>query len=234
MTVNLTVDWLQVSGGYQINPDLVDLAIAAVPEIEARLVSPAPTRAADILALRGVVELVEQKLTDAQRDRMKALMVSDLNQGIEALDKMRSEEGQRLSSVLTDQLDQIAKLSGLAKSNSACQPQAIRSRLQNQISEILDGLGNFPEDRMAQEVALLVTKADIREEIDRLIAHEQAARSYLVANGAIGRKLDFLCQEFNREANTLCSKSSDVSLTQIGLDLKTYVERFREQIQNIE
>ena len=92
----------------------------------------------------------------------------------------------------------------------------------------------FPEDRMAQEIALLVTKVDIREEIDRLVSHEAAARDYLKSDGAVGRNLDFLCQELNREANTLCSKSTDIELTKIGLDLKSFIERFREQIQNIE
>ncbi|NQV98078.1 MAG: YicC family protein [Rhodospirillales bacterium] len=234
VTANLTLDWQQSGGGFRVNQDILDLAITAIPQIEAKIPHAAPSRASDILGLRGVIEAVEQEITDAQRDEVSTQVLACFGQALESLDAMRRQEGERLSSVLAAQLDQIKALSAAAKTNAASQPEAIRERLQNQIREILNGSADIAEERMAQEVALLVTKADIREEIDRLVAHEQAARSYLGADGSVGRKLDFLCQEFNREANTLCSKATDVALTNIGLDLKTYIERFREQIQNIE
>ena len=234
LTVNLTVEWQKSSGGYQINRDIVELAIAAIPDIEGRLSTPTPSSAAEILALRGVIELVDQEITESDHKHITGLILDDVDNAISSLDEMRKDEGGRLAIVLSDQLDQIALLSSQAKENAASQPKSIRMRLETQIEEILGGTTNLPDERMAQEVALLVTKADIREEIDRLVAHEQAARGYLNAMGGVGRKLDFLCQEFNREANTLCSKSPDVELTKIGLDLKTQIERFREQIQNIE
>lgn len=234
VTIGLTLDWLQSSGGVQVNSDVVDLILSVLPGIEARMPNAGPSSAADVLALRGVIEAVEQDVTEQQRaDLIKALL-ADLEQAVSSLDKMRANEGERLSVVLTEQLAEIANLAQQAKANAASRPEAIRDRMQSQLNDILGESSELTEDRMAQEVALLVTKADIREEIDRLIAHEQAAKGYLNGGGAVGRKLDFLCQEFNREANTLCSKSTDVGLTQIGLDLKSFIERFREQIQNIE
>ncbi len=114
------------------------------------------------------------------------------------------------------------------------QPDAIRERLKTQVEALLEDVPAIPEERLAQEAALLMSKADVREELDRLKAHRDAARDLMNGNGAVGRKLDFLCQEFNREANTLCSKSQDTDLTRIGLDLKAVIEQLREQVQNIE
>ncbi len=234
VTVGLTVDWQKTTGGVQINNDVLNVVLAALPEIEGRLPNAAPSCAADVMALRGVLEPVEQDVTEEQRMVLVKALLADFDRAVKALDEMRKNEGERLSVVLAEQLAQIADLAEMAKSNAASRPQAIRERLQMQLNEILGDASELTEERMAQEVAVLVTKADIREEIDRLVAHEAAARGYLKDSGAVGRKLDFLCQEFNREANTLCSKSTDVGLTQIGLDLKSFIERFREQIQNIE
>ena len=117
---------------------------------------------------------------------------------------------------------------------SATQPEALQRRLTKRLADLLDGETRVAEDRLTQEVALLVAKADVREELDRLAAHVEEARALIKDGSPVGRKLDFLCQEFNREANTLCSKSSDLELTRVGLDLKAAVERLREQIQNIE
>lgn len=234
VTVNLALDWQKSAGGFQVNQDILDLAMSSIPMIEAKLPNAGPTSAADILALRGVIEAVEEEITDDDKNQIKALVLTDFDEAVNSLDHMRGQEGVRLCAVLTDQLDEISDLTGAAKACAASQPDAIRERLEGQIKDTLNGNSEIHEDRIVQEVALLVTKADIREEIDRLVAHEQAARRYMATGGPVGRKLDFLCQEFNREANTLCSKSSDVALTQIGLDLKTYIERFREQIQNIE
>jgi len=210
------------------------LVISSIPELEARIPNPSPTSAADVLAVRGVIETFEQEVTDQNETEIQNLILADFDQAIEALKEMRAEEGDRLTNVLAEQLDAISDLTARAKQNASTQPEAIQTRLQTQLRDALNGITEISEDRMAQEIALLVTKADIREEIDRLISHEQAAQDYLKSHESVGRKLDFLCQEFNREANTLCSKSSDVGLTKIGLDLKSYIERFREQIQNIE
>jgi len=132
------------------------------------------------------------------------------------------------------QLNEIERLRAAAAGSGAAQPEALKARLRAQIALLLEAAPALSEERLAQEAALLITKADVREELDRLAAHTEAARDLLATGGAVGRKLDFLCQEFNREANTLCSKAVDVELTRIGLDLKAAIEQLREQVQNVE
>ncbi|MBF0247886.1 MAG: DUF1732 domain-containing protein, partial [Alphaproteobacteria bacterium] len=143
-------------------------------------------------------------------------------------------EGARLGGVLHDQLADIESLSEEAAGLAAMQPDAIRKRLSDQVAALVADVSAIDPNRLAQEAALLMTKADVREELDRLTAHIAAARELLGEGGPVGRRLDFLCQEFNREANTLCSKSSDTDLTRVGLALKAVIEQFREQVQNIE
>jgi uncharacterized protein (TIGR00255 family) len=147
---------------------------------------------------------------------------------------MRLEEGARLQEVLSARLAEIAALVKQAEASAAMQPAAIKGRLDGLIAALLDAVPALPEERLAHEAALIIAKADIREELDRLAAHLGAARELIAEGGAIGRRLDFLCQEFNREANTLCSKSADLELTRIGLALKAGIEQLREQVQNIE
>jgi uncharacterized protein (TIGR00255 family) len=147
--------------------------------------------------------------------------------------RARSGEGAKLALLLSAQVDEIARLVAEAETLAAVQPDALRHRLTSQIQDLLAGAG-LPEDRLAQEVALLATRADVREELDRLKAHVQDARALLKSGTAVGRKLDFLSQEFNREANTLCSKSADIALTRVGLALKAVIDQFREQAQNVE
>lgn len=234
ITANLNLEWQTADSAFQINTKVLDLILDTIPEIENRLSQPAPVSAAGVLSLRGVIEVSEQNVSDSERAEIKAQVLRDMKAAVVALDEMRIQEGARLLPVLDGQVRDIADLTAKAVSNPSVTPGAIRARLQAQIDEILGGETELPQERLMQEVAVLVTKADIREELDRLKAHEAAASEFLKTGGPIGRKLDFLCQEFNREANTLCSKSSDVDLTQIGLDMKTHIERFREQIQNIE
>ena len=143
-------------------------------------------------------------------------------------------EGARLSPTLTDHLDRIAGLVVDAAQSAAAQPAAIRERLKTNVQALLDVSPALPEERLAQEAAILATKTDVREELDRLSAHVHQARALLNGGGVVGRRLDFLCQEFNREANTLCSKSAEMVLTQTGLELKAVIDQFREQVQNIE
>src|SRR3546814_54169 len=147
---------------------------------------------------------------------------------------MRAAEGARLLAMARGHIDEIERLAEAARGCAATQPQALRQRLTEQLALLLEESAGVSEDRLAQELAMLAGKADVREELDRLAAHVEAARELLDQGGAVGRKLDFLCQEFNREANTLCSKSVDVELTRIGLDLKSSIEQLREQVQNIE
>jgi len=234
VTVTLTVDWNKTSKAFQVNQNMLDLVISSLPKIETLIPNLGPISATDVLALRGVIEEFEQEITNKQKVDIQKIILADFDQAIQALQHMRVEEGLRLTNVLTEQLGVISDLTNRAKNNASSQQQAVQGRLQNQMQCLLGKAAEFSEDRMAHEIALLVTKADIREEIDRLISHEAAAYDYLNCDGAVGRNLDFLCQELNREVNTLCSKSTDFELTKIGLDLKSFIERFREQIQNIE
>jgi uncharacterized protein (TIGR00255 family) len=154
-----------------------------------------------------------------------------------ALDRLlaaRGEEGARLEAVLRGQLAELAELVAAASACAAAQPEALRARLQQSLAALGDLVPGMPQDRVAQELALLVSRGDIREELDRLRAHIAQAGELLAKGEGIGRQLDFLCQELNREANTLCSKSADIELTRIGLSLKVAVEQFREQVQNLE
>lgn len=182
-----------------------------------------------LLGLRGVVE-VEDETTDTEA------LTRDLTEGagrlVADLVAARRAEGRQLEQVVTAQVDRIAALTQAAEDNPARQPQAVRARLEAAIAA-LGGSGLDP-DRLHQEAMLLAGKADVREELDRLRAHVASARELLAAGGAVGRRLDFLAQEFGREANTLGAKANDISLSRIGLDLKAVVEQFREQVQNIE
>lgn len=193
-----------------------------------------PPSADGLLALRGVLEPVDAVEPEDVREAREAAMLESLGSAIDALAIMRTAEGARLAEVLTAQLDEIGRLIEAAEGAAAVRPDAIRARLRSLLDLLLENAPGLPEERLAQEAALLVAKGDIREELDRLKAHVGAAREMIAGGGAVGRRLDFLCQEFNREANTLCSKSSDVALTRTGLALKAVIEQFREQIQNIE
>lgn len=232
--VNLTSSRIQTANSFQINQQALNGMIALVPEVEGKFGSLAPPTVTDLLNLRGVLEPVEDHLSDDEKTALNEDVLEDFNRAITLLAEMRADEGARLAKVLNEQLDTIDRLCRDAAKLAAAQPDALKKRLHEQLIEILDSVPTLSEERLAQEVALLVTKADIREELDRLKSHEEASRALLMSGGAVGRKLDFLCQELNREANTLCSKSSDVELTRVGLDLKAVIEQFREQIQNIE
>ncbi|MEJ0044609.1 MAG: DUF1732 domain-containing protein [Rhizomicrobium sp.] len=170
---------------------------------------------------------------ERERGLRDAAILETLATALDALARARATEGHKLATVLTGQIDEIARLTGEARALAAAQPAALRDKLAAQVKDMLAG-GTLSDDRLAQEVALLAVKADIREELDRLCAHVQEARALMASGEAVGRKIDFLAQEFNREANTLCSKSSDIALTRLGLALKAVIDQFREQAQNVE
>ena len=207
---------------------LVGLMNELAGEIEA-----APPRIDGLLALRGVVETVEDEPDAVLEERRQAVLASWAN-ALEKLADARAEEGARLATVLRIQLADMTRRVEEAAACAAAQPAAIRERLQTMLVNLADLVPGMPEERVAQEMALLVARSDIREEIERLRAHLEQAADLLQQEEAVGRRLDFLCQELNREANTLCSKSADIELTRIGLSLKAAVEQFREQVQNIE
>jgi uncharacterized protein (TIGR00255 family) len=207
---------------------LVTLINQLSGEIEA-----APPRLDGLLALRGVVETVENEDETVIEARGQAVLAG-WSAALDRLADARTEEGARIAALLGSQLDEMAALVTAAADCAAAQPAAIRERLRTVLASLADLMPSMPEERMAQEVTLLATRSDIREEIERLRAHLEQAGELLQQGGAVGRRLDFLCQELNREANTLCSKSADIELTRIGLSLKAVVEQFREQVQNIE
>ena len=193
-----------------------------------------PPRVDGLLNIRGVVDVVEEEVSAAEPERRNAAILANLDEALEALRAARREEGARLAGVLEQQLEEVAALAAAAGACEANRPERLRARLEALLAEVLDSTPPLSEERLAQEVALLLVKADVREEIDRLQAHVAAARALLAESGPAGRRLDFLCQEFNREGNTLCAKAAEAELTRIGLDLKAVIERFREQVQNIE
>jgi len=207
---------------------LVALMNELAGEIEA-----APPRIDGLLALRGVVETVEDETDAMLEERRQAVLVS-WETALDKLHRARAEEGARLSAVLQCHLADMTALVEAAAACAAAQPEAIRDRLQAMLANVADLAPGVPEERVAQEMALLVVRSDIREEIERLRAHFDQTAGLLRQDEAVGRRLDFLCQELNREANTLCSKSADIELTRIGLSLKAAIEQFREQVQNIE
>jgi uncharacterized protein (TIGR00255 family) len=218
----------------RINRELLDQVIALADEVRQRLKTEAP-RPDGLLAVRGVVELVEEEdLSEEKREARIQQMSVDFTKALAALAQTRREEGARLAAIVAQQLNDIERFCTAATASAAAQPAGLQARLKQQLDMLLGTSPALPEERLAQELALLITKADVREELDRLGVHIAAARKLLKDGGAVGRKFDFLCQEFNREANTLCSKSTDSELTAIGLDLKASIDQLREQVQNIE
>ena len=193
-----------------------------------------PLRAEALLALRGVLDVVSREDDpDKLAARDRAMIVS-LDAAMADLSAMRRREGGKLAQIVSSHIDRIESLTIAARDNPARSPETIRQRLADQLARLLEANSSFDLDRLHQEAVLLATRADIAEEIDRLLAHVEAARRFLTASEPVGRQLDFLAQEFNREANTLCSKSTDRGLTAIGLELKTAIDQMREQVQNIE
>jgi uncharacterized protein (TIGR00255 family) len=197
-------------------------------------VEAAPPSLDGILSLKGVIEVGEAEENEEERRAAEAAIVQGFGQAVESLVGMRHVEGQVLGKLLAARLAEIATLSANAEAAPGRKPEAIKARLAEQVASLLEGSQRFDADRLHQEAILLATKADIREELDRLVAHIANARQLIRGGGAVGRRLDFLAQEFNREANTLCSKSNAVELTAIGLDLKAAIDQLREQVQNIE
>jgi uncharacterized protein (TIGR00255 family) len=219
--------------GLRVDPVALAAAVKIAKEI-ALETGLAPARVDGLLALKGVlVQDDGQTLDDQERAYRDAAVLETLALALDALAKARGTEGGKLGAVLHAQITEISRLTEEATRLAATQPAAIREKLTAQLKEAVTS-GNLTEDRLAQEVALIALRADVREELDRLHAHVQEARTLLDSGDAVGRKLDFLAQEFNREANTLCSKSSDIQLTRVGLALKATIDQFREQSQNVE
>jgi uncharacterized protein (TIGR00255 family) len=187
-----------------------------------------------LLSMRGVVEAVEGEESEEAQAALHHALIASLAQALEQLVGARTSEGERLQTVIEKQLDTIGGLVERATGASARQPEIIGARLAEQVVRLTEASASLDPDRLHQEALLLAAKADIQEELDRLRAHLAAARELVASNQPVGRKFEFLAQEFNREANTLCSKAADVEISRTGLELKTVIDQLREQVQNIE
>lgn len=216
-----------------VNHEALDQVIRLAADLATRVDAEKP-RIDGLLSIRGVIETTEPQDSEEEREALDEAIRKSFGDALAALQKARAEEGARLADVVDAHIDEIETLTRQAVAHASTQPAALEARLREQIKSLFEEEARLSEERIAQEVALLLVKADVREELDRLTAHIGAARELMAAREPVGRRLDFLCQEFNREANTLCSKASDIELTRIGLDLKACIERLREQIQNIE
>jgi uncharacterized protein (TIGR00255 family) len=194
----------------------------------------APATADGLLALRGVLDVPDTIETEEQRNALDAAIASALDQALAGLEQARRTEGEALGALLSGQLDAIETLTLRAEADPSREPAAIRERIAEPVRHLMDASATLDESRLHMEAAFLATKADIREEIDRLMTLVAWGRALLAAGGAFGRKLVFLAQEFNRESNTLCSKSNAAAVTATGLELKAVVDQFREQVQNLE
>lgn len=230
---NLTARRAEDEGNVRVNRDALDRLLAALEGVPlpANL---GPATLDGLLAVRGVIEVVEPEDNEAQRAALEKSVLDDLEKALVALVASRREEGAALAGVLGDRLARIGTLAAQADALPARQPEAVRERLAQQLMRLMETAEGLDPVRLHQEAVLLAVKADIREELDRLKAHVASARKLLADGGPIGRRLDFLSQELGRETNTLCAKSNDATLTAIGLDLKIEVEQLREQVQNIE
>jgi uncharacterized protein (TIGR00255 family) len=217
----------------KINEQVLDEVVRAMERIGGRLQVQPPTLDG-ILSIRGVVDVAEAEPDAAARAALDEAILAGLDTALTGLLAMRMREGTAIGNVLSLRVAEIERLVGIAEASPARSPETIRERLAEQIALLLDAAPALDPDRLHQEAVLLAAKADIREEIDRLNAHVAAARALLADGGPVGRRLDFLAQEFNREVNTLCAKSNDRALTATGLEMKAVVDQVREQIQNLE
>ena len=230
----LTVTAEEGARGFRVDAAVLADAVRIAKQLAKETGLP-PARVDGLLGLRGVVVQEDNvQLDDEARLARASAILQSLADAFERLAAARASEGAKLETALNEQIDEIEALTNEARALAADQPELFRERVLAQLNRLLGPGTNIPEERLAQEVAMLATKTDLREELDRLAAHCQEARTLLAGAGPTGRKLDFLAQEFNREANTLCAKSSDIALTRVGLALKAVIDQFREQIQNVE
>ncbi|MCA1438991.1 YicC family protein [Ensifer sp. IC4062] len=229
---------LNVSGGEAAVEAVVNQgALSAVLRLREQLgdlVDPAPLKYDTLLSIRGIVDFREPEESESERAARDADILSGLALALEDLRSMREEEGAALGQILLAHVDRIEQLTAGVENDPSRSPSAIAERLAQQVALIMEGASSLDRERLHAEVALLATKADLREEIDRLGSHVAAARDLLAKGGPVGRKLDFLAQEFNRESNTICSKSNAAAVSTAGIELKVVIDQFREQVQNLE
>ena len=230
---NLTVERKGVTATVKVNEGVLNAVLATLQNLQSKVEAAAP-RLDGILALKGVIEVAEEDEREEDRRAAEAAILEGFERALAGLLAMRREEGAAIGRVLAARLAEIATFTARADAAPGRKPDAIKARLAEQVSTLLAASERFDSDRLHQEAIMLASKSDIREELDRLVSHVAQARKLLAEGGPVGRRLDFLAQELNRESNTLTAKANDIELTNIGLELKSVVEQFREQVQNLE
>ncbi|MCE8005680.1 YicC/YloC family endoribonuclease [Aestuariivita sp.] len=235
VTLSLRVTREETGADLVLNRATLKAVLGALAQVEgaaqAHGVALAPSRGSDLLALRGVLEA---GTSDDDTTGLARTLLAEAQDLIAAFVAMRADEGRALDAILRGQIDRIAALADEAAALAKARKDDMAASLAANLARVMDNTDGADPQRVAQELAMIAVKADITEEIDRLRAHVTAARALLEDEGAVGRKLDFLMQEFNREANTLCSKSQSTALTAVGLSLKAAIDQMREQVQNVE
>jgi uncharacterized protein (TIGR00255 family) len=231
--IGLTTDHGGTEQRLAVNETVLEQILQLAERLRERL-GGSPPQIETLLALRGVIDISAPIADEAATARRDKAILASAAEAFHALAAMRKAEGGKLAAVLGLHLDRIEKLVIAARDNPARSVEAIRAKLAEQVARLMETSASFDRDRLHQEAVLLATRTDVAEEIDRLFAHIGAARKLLQSDEPAGRQLDFLSQEFNREANTLCSKAFDRTLTAVGLELKTVIDQMREQVQNIE
>ena len=233
LTVNLNVKRSEGETRIKLNEAVLGQVLAALDSLKTRIET-APPRAEALLGIKGVLEVVEPEESDAEMQARTAAMLAGLAEALDGMVRAREAEGRHLGTIVRDQIAAIERLVATVAASPARSPEAIRQRLKEQLGRLLESGMDLDEGRLYQEAAMLATRADVEEELKRLGAHIAGARELIASREPAGRRLDFLAQEFNREANTLCSKSSDPETTRAGLELKAVIDQMREQVQNIE
>lgn len=233
LQLNLQMSRSEGVAGLAVNEAALEAVLKIAEPLQKRLGSP-PLAVETLLGLRGVLEVVEPEDDEQTLKARYQAIVQSAKEVFAALADMRRAEGRRIEKIIVAQVDKIQQLTEAARDCPERQPAAIRQRFVEQVEKLLEANESLDPDRLHAEAVIIATRADIQEELDRLFAHVEAARELIASDDAVGRKLDFLAQEFNREANTLCSKASCKELSHIGLDMKTTIDQLREQVQNIE
>ena len=230
---NLNVKRANAVSAIRINEDVLASIVKVAGVLAGRIDAVAPS-IDGLLGIKGVIEVVEPESDEAEDKAAKDAAAAAFEQALAQLVEMRRREGVTLGQILMQRMDEIERLAKRAEAAPGRKPEAIRARLAEQVAALLETSERFDPDRLNQEAIMIATKADIREELDRIASHISQVREMLGKGGAVGRRLDFLAQEFNREVNTCCSKSNDLELTNTGMAMKNVVEQFREQVQNLE
>jgi uncharacterized protein (TIGR00255 family) len=231
--ITLTVKREEGVSQIRLNEDLLRQVRTIAEQVRA-VVGGSSATVDTLLGIKGVLEIVEASESEEEAERRAQAMLKTLQTALGNLTDARASEGERLRTILLDGLVEIERLVKVVSQSPARSPEAIQQRIREQVARITESTSTLDETRLHQEAVMLATRADVEEELQRLGAHLAAARELLDTDEPVGRRLDFLSQEFNRETNTLCSKSNDTEITRQGLQLKALIEQMREQVQNIE